>query len=94
MAAIFPTFPTIVYLLCFVTSGACAWLLARGYWRTGARLLLWSALCFVLLAANNLVVIIDMVVLPSEIDLRWLRYTLALGAVGILLFGFIWDLEE
>ena len=91
MAAIFPT---AVYLLCFLTSAACSALLARSFWRTGARLLLWSALCFVLLAANNLVVIIDMVVLPPDIDLRLPRYLLALGAVGVLLFGFIWDLEE
>jgi len=94
VAAIFPTFPTMVYLLCFLTSAACAWLLARSYWRTGARLLLWSALCFVFLAANNLVVIIDLVVLPDSIDLRLLRYIMLLGAVGVLLFGFIWDLEE
>ena len=91
MAAIFPT---AVYLLCFLTSAACSALLARSFWRTGTRLLLWSALCFVLLAANNLVVIIDMVVLPPDVDLRLPRYLLALGAVGVLLFGFIWDLEE
>ena len=39
-------FPTIVYSLCFVTSSACAYLLGRSYSKTGARLLLWSALCF------------------------------------------------
>jgi len=87
-------FPTAVYLLCFLTSAACAWLLARSYWRTGARLLLWSALCFVFLAANNLVVMIDLIVLPDSIDLRLLRYIMLFGAVGVLLFGFIWDLEE
>ena len=37
-------FPTAVYLLCFLTAGACALLLARTYWRTGMRLLLWRAL--------------------------------------------------
>ena len=40
-------FPALVYTLCFLTSSACALLLARNYRRTGARLLLWSALCFV-----------------------------------------------
>ena len=86
-------FPTLVYSLCFLTSSACALLLARNYWRTGARLLLWSALCFVLLAANNFVVILDLLILP-QFDFRLVRHGLALGAVAVLLFGFIWDLEE
>lgn len=86
-------FPTAVYLLCFLTSSACALLLARNYWRTGARLLLWSALCFLFLAANNLVVVIDMLVLPNY-DFRLVRHLLSLAALGVLLFGFIWDLED
>ena len=86
-------FAAAVYLLCFVTSSACAVLLARNYRRTGARLLLWSALCFGLLALNNLVVIFDLLVLPAR-DFRLARLLLSLGAVGVLLFGFIWDREE
>jgi hypothetical protein len=86
-------FPAAVYLLCFLTSAACAMLLARNFRRTGARLLMWSALCFVLLAANNLVVVLDLLVLPA-IDFRLSRLLLALAAVGVLLFGFIWDLED
>lgn len=86
-------FPAAVYLLCFATSAACAFLLARNYARTRARLLLWSALCFVLLAANNLVVVIDLLVLPT-MDFRLVRLLLSIAGVGVLLFGFIWDLEE
>jgi len=86
-------FPATVYFLCFATSSACAWLLARSYARTGARLLLWSALCFLFLAANNLVVIFDLLVVPDE-DYRLARLLLSMSAVGVLLFGFIWDLEE
>ena len=86
-------FPAAVYLLCFVTSSACAVLLARNYGRTRARLLLWSALCFGLLALNNLVVIVDLLVLPER-DFRLARLLLALGAVSVLLFGFIWNREE
>ena len=85
-------FPALVYALCFLTSSACALLLARNFWRTGARLLLWSALCFSFLAANNLVVVLDLLVIPS-MDLRLLRHGLALAGVATLLFGFIWDLE-
>lgn len=86
-------FPTAVYLLCFLTSSACAALLARSYGRTGMRLLLWSALCFVCLAANNLVVVIDLLVLPRW-DFRLLRHLLLVAGVGVLLFGFIWDRED
>jgi hypothetical protein len=86
-------FPTAVYLLCFLTSAACALLLARSYRRTGARLLFWSALCFLFLAGNNLVVTVDLLILPHA-DFRLARSLLALAAAGVLLFGFIWDLEE
>ena len=86
-------FPSAVYLLCFLTSTACALLLARNYRRTGARLLFWSGLCFLFLAANNLVVILDLLVLPDT-DFRLVRYLLALAAVGVLLFGFVWDVED
>jgi hypothetical protein len=86
-------FPAIVYFLCFATSSACAWLLARSYARAGARLLLWSALCFFFLAANNLVVMVDLLIYPDR-DFRIVRLLLSLAAIGVLLFGFIWDLEE
>ncbi len=89
MAALFPT---IVYSLCFLTSTLCAGLLGRMYFRTGARLLFWSAACFVLLAFANLVVVLDMLIFP-EIDFRTVRLVLSLGAVSLLLFGFTWDNE-
>ncbi|MEP7006622.1 MAG: DUF5985 family protein [Sphingomonas bacterium] len=85
--------PTLVYVLCFATSSLCAILLARSYQRSGARLLLWSSLSFGLLAANNSIVILDLILLPS-IDLRMVRYAFSLAAVCLLLFGFIWDLED
>ena len=87
------TFPAAVYTLCFLTSAACALLLARSYRRTGARLLLWSGFCFLFLAGNNLVVVVDMLIVPG-MDLRLPRLLLALAAAGMLLFGFIWDREE
>lgn len=87
------TFATAVYVLCFLASLACAWLLARSYRRTGARLLLWSCLCFIALAGNNLALVADLVMFPNH-DLKLLRLSLSLVAVSILLFGFVWDLEE
>ena len=37
-----------VYVLCLLTSLACAVLLLRSYRQTRIRLLLWSGLCFAL----------------------------------------------
>lgn len=86
-------FPTLVYTLCLATSSVCAVLLGRRYRRSGLRLLLWSTACFALLALNNLFVIIDLVLIDT-IDFRLVRLLLSLLAVAVLLFGFIWDLEE
>lgn len=86
-------FPTAVYGLCFLASAACALLLARGFRRSGARMLLWSSVCFLFLALNNLLLVIDLVILPDA-DLRVERVLLALAAVSILLFGFVWDLRD
>lgn len=86
-------FPTAVYVLCFLTSSACAFLLARNYRRTGTRLLMWSALCFGLLGLNNLVVIFDLLILP-DVNFKETRLAFSLAAVSVLLFGFVWDLEE
>ena len=84
-------FPTLVYLLCFATSTACAFLLARSFLRSRSRMLFWSALCFVLLALVNLLVIFDLVIYPDSVDLRPYRLWLTLVAIAVLLFGFIWD---
>ena len=83
----------IVYLLCGLASAICAALLARSYLRSRARLLLWSALCFAFLAANNLLVIMDLLLLPA-VDLRLPRLLLSFAAGAVLLFGLIWDVEE
>ena len=88
-----PIFPTAVYSLCFLTSAACALLLGRSYFKTRARLLLWSALCFVFLALNNFVVVLDMLVYPNA-DFRLVRHGLAVAGVLTLLFGFIMDQED
>jgi len=88
-------FPTAVYILCFLTSAACAWLLGRSYLANRTRLLLWSSVCFVFLALNNLALVLDLVVWPSpEVDLRLPRLLLALAAAVSLTWGFVWEVEE
>lgn len=85
-------FASIVYSLCFLASSACAWLLGRSYIRSHVRLLLWSCVSFLFLAASNLLLVIDLLLLPS-LDLRILRLLLALGAAGTLIFAFVWNLD-
>jgi hypothetical protein len=86
-------FASAVYVLCFLASVTCALLLARNYRRSGARLLLWTSLCFVALAANNLTLVADLVIFTGH-DLKLPRLAFSLTAVSVLLFGFVWDLEE
>ena len=83
----------IVYLLCLATSLACMVLLVRGYRTNGSRLLLWSALCFVGLAVNALLLFLDLVVLPTGIDLGLYRTAVLVGAAGLLLVGLVWETD-
>lgn len=87
------TFQSAIYLLCALTSLICLFLLARGYARTGVKLLLWSSICFVGLALNNLLLFIDLVVLPTEVSLLFWRQMTTLVAVSVLLYGFIWEAD-
>jgi hydrogenase/urease accessory protein HupE len=73
-------------------SSVCMVLLIRGYRRSRSRLLLWCALCFVGLALNNLLLVIDLLLLPDT-DLSLLRTVVHLGALGVLIYGFIWEAE-
>lgn len=84
--------PTIVYLLCLLTSIACAILLWRSFVRSRAGILAWSAACFALLAANNLAMVLDILILP-DVDLSLVRTCCSLAAVATLLYGFIWELD-
>jgi len=85
-------FERVVYLLCGGTSALCAYLLAVAYIRQRTSLLLWSAVCFFFLAVSNLLVFVDIVLLP-EVDLSLLRTSLSLVAVGALIYAFVWELE-
>jgi len=86
-------FPALVYALCFLTGTLCAFLLGRSYVRTRSRLLFWSSLCFLLLAAANFVVVLDMLVYP-EVELQQIRLWLSLAGVAVLMLGFIWDEDQ
>lgn len=78
------------YLLITAVALSCAILLTRGYRRSKARLLFWSALCFSGLTLTNGMLLVDLVLFP-EVDLYIVRQALTLAALGLLVFGFIWD---
>lgn len=78
------------YILCTLTSIACAVFLLRGYNQSGSRLLFLSGLCFVGLALNNVLLIIDVRVLP-DVDLSNIRSLPALAGLLLLIFGLIWE---
>ncbi len=81
-----------VYLLCAVTSSLCALLLLRAYVRTGTRLLMWSGLCFLGLALNNALLVVDLIIVPDA-DLSTWRLVPAVLGVALLLYGLIWESE-
>lgn len=81
---------SVVYALCAITSIGCAVLLLRGYRRSRVRLLLWSGLCFTGLALNNVLLFIDVRVMP-DVDLSLWRTIPAVAGVAILLYGLIWE---
>jgi hypothetical protein len=85
--------PSLVYTLCLVASGVCAFLLLQTWRRTRTRLLFWTALGFVFLAVNNLFLVGDLVLLPT-VDLWGLRQAASAAAMGVLLYGFIWEAER
>ncbi len=80
----------VVYMLGTLVTLACGVLLMRGFLRGRKRLLLWSALCFLALAASNLLVFIDLVIFP-EVDLYLWRLATAAIAMMLLLYGLIWE---
>lgn len=82
----------VVFLLCAATSLACAVLLLRGYARNRVSLLLWSSLCFVGLAVNNVLLVVDLIIVPQR-DLLLFRNLSGVLALALLVFGLVWDSE-
>ncbi len=81
-----------VYLLCAATALVCGSLLLRGYRRRGLRLLLWCGLCFLALTLDNLLLFVDLVMVP-EVDLSAFHLAAGLFGVALLLFGLVWEVR-
>jgi hypothetical protein len=83
----------VLIALADLTCLACTFLLYRGYLRTGTRLLFWSALCFVGLSVSNVLLFFDLVLYPTQVDLRLYRLLSALAGLLFLLYAFIFESE-
>lgn len=81
---------TPVYLACACAAFGCSLLLLRAYRASGARLLLWSGICFALLTLNSILILVDLKLI-SSVDLSIVRNSTALAGVACLLWGLIWD---
>jgi hypothetical protein len=78
-----------VYVLCAATAFACAALLARSYivhMRT--RLQFWSAVSFAGLTIANILLVIDLVLVPN-VDLNVYRSVITLTSGAVLLYSLI-----
>ena len=83
-----------VYILCALTSIACAVMLFRGYLSSRAKLLMWSSFCFVGFTINNLLLAIDKVMFPERVVFpSELRVGAALVGLLLLLYGLVWDVK-
>ena len=78
----------VIYGLCGILACATAWLLLRGYRRSGYRLLFWAGLYFALSTLNNGFLMLDKLVF-SSIDLSVWRHGLAFAAIVVLMSGLI-----
>lgn len=79
----------LIYMLCALTALTCFGLLWRAWRANHAPLLFWSALCFAGLTASNVLLVIDKVILPVEIDLTPVRSAVTLAALLLLIIGLV-----
>ncbi|KTD66886.1 MULTISPECIES: DUF5985 family protein [Legionella] len=80
----------IIYILCTITAGICAWLLLSNYAKQKSTILLWGGLCFLGLTINNLLLVLDAFVF-IETDLSTIRLLTGVVSLLLLLFGLIWE---
>lgn len=80
----------VVYILCAATSIFCSALLFRTYRRQPSRLVLLSMLCFLGLALNGLLVVVDLMLL-TDVDLRLARTLVAYVSILGFLLGLLWE---
>jgi hypothetical protein len=83
----------VIYSLCALVAALCTFLLLRGWLGSSYRLLLWTGLCFGGLTVTNVLLFVDKIILPPEIDLSLPRLIVSLASMGVLLYGLVWDAQ-
>jgi hypothetical protein len=74
----------VIYFLCAIACLSCAYSLFRQYRATRVMLLFWSSVSFALLTFSNILLYIDLAVVPT-IDLSIYRAVITLVALLILI---------
>jgi hypothetical protein len=82
---------SLVYLMCAVTSVLCASALLYKFRRTSVPLLFWSGVCFVGFALSNVLLFVDLVLLPTAVSLLFFRTLPTLIGLGCLIWGLLWE---
>ena len=77
-----------IYVLCAITSLLAAWLLFRQHRRGRNALLYWSFIGFVGLGLNNVLVYVDLVLIPAH-DLALVRTSAGAAGLVALMYGLI-----
>ena len=83
---------SVVYCLGTLVTLLCAVLLLRSYLQVRTQLLLWSGLCFAGLTLSNLLLVVDLLLLP-QLDLYLWRLGTAAAAMLVLLYGLVFASE-
>ena len=78
----------LVYVLCALTSVACAAMLFRRYHAARGPLLFWSTWCFVFFALTNVLLFMDLAVFRN-IDMSLARSALSFAGFVTMLYGLI-----
>jgi hypothetical protein len=79
-----------LYVTTILVTLFCSILLLRAYIRVRRGLLLWSALCFVGLTVDSVLVLVDLILFPSLDLFTWRLASVAI-AISLLVFGMIWE---
>lgn len=80
-----------VYILCAITSLACAVMLYRGYNENKFKLLFWCSLGFVGFFLNNVLLFVDLIIFDASTDLSVIRTLPALAGMMVMIYGLITD---
>lgn len=77
-----------VSILCAITSLVCTVLLLRSVRKGASPLIGWTAVCFLALTVANILLFVDLVLVP-QVDLSVWRTGVSFAGGSLLLFGLI-----